>query len=72
MTMSFEEIANLLTAPGQPFEIEHIEVDGVPLRNWKNAPPSLVGFVEASRQFGDRVARWMISLPCRSWSLLSC
>tara|TARA_R110000772_G_scaffold141114_7_gene250552 strand:- start:56688 stop:58388 length:1701 start_codon:yes stop_codon:yes gene_type:complete len=30
-----------LTAPGQPFEVETVTVRGVPIRNYRHAPPSL-------------------------------
>ncbi len=30
-----------LTAPGAPFEIAEVEIRGVPLRTYKNAPPSI-------------------------------
>jgi long-chain acyl-CoA synthetase len=35
-----------LTAPGQPFEIEHREIDGRTLRVFKHAPPSLRAMYE--------------------------
>ncbi|HXY91996.1 MAG TPA: class I adenylate-forming enzyme family protein [Acidimicrobiia bacterium] len=38
---TYEEIDATLTAPGQFFEIEHVEVHGNPVRVWKNAPGSL-------------------------------
>jgi long-chain acyl-CoA synthetase len=52
--MSYEEIDALMTAPGQPFELEQIEVEGRQLRSWKNTPPSLAALLEHSRSFGDR------------------
>jgi len=41
-------------APGQPFEIAHVELDGVSFRTWKNAPDNLVQILERSRAFADR------------------
>jgi long-chain acyl-CoA synthetase len=54
--LSLEECEALLCAPGQRFEMETVEIDGVPTRVWKNAPPDLRALVEVSRTHGDRVA----------------
>src|SRR3712207_623596 len=35
------------------FEMEEVDVDGVRLRAWKNAPPSLRALLESSRARGD-------------------
>jgi len=43
-----------LTAEGQLLEIVEGEVDGVPMRLWKNAPPSLRSVFEMSRAHGDK------------------
>jgi len=40
-TMSIGEATAALTGPGQMFEMKDIEIDGVALRAWKNAPASL-------------------------------
>jgi long-chain acyl-CoA synthetase len=53
--MSIDQAHVMLTAPGAPFEMEDIVVRGVPLRSWKNAPPTLRAVVEAGRAFGDRI-----------------
>ena len=45
----------LLTTPGGKFEIETVEIGGVPTRTWKNAPPSLAWLIQASRAYGDNV-----------------
>jgi acyl-CoA synthetase (AMP-forming)/AMP-acid ligase II len=45
----------LLTAPGTKFEMETIEIRGVPTRVWKHAPPTLRFLIEASRGHGDRL-----------------
>jgi long-chain acyl-CoA synthetase len=54
MIPSNEQITTLLTAPGRPFEIEACTIRGVPLRCWKNAPPTLRHVLDASRRFADR------------------
>jgi len=43
-----------LTAPGAPFEIKEIEVRGVSLRSYKNAPPSVRELWLSTAQFADR------------------
>ncbi|MBT8147051.1 MAG: acyl--CoA ligase, partial [Gammaproteobacteria bacterium] len=47
-------IKTLLTAPGQPFEIEEITLNGNSVKSWKNAASSLPAMLEASKAFGDR------------------
>src|ERR1039458_6223284 len=42
-----------LTAPGQMFEMEELDIRGVPTRTWKNAPPSLRAVLDLSLQHGD-------------------
>src|SRR5438094_6148388 len=54
-TPSIAEVHAALTAPGQFFEIEEVDVRGVRLRAWKNAPPSLRAVLELSRLHGDAV-----------------
>jgi len=46
---SFAEIDTLLTAPGQPFEIEMVSVRGVATKTWKYAPASLRDVLEQAR-----------------------
>ncbi len=53
MTLADAEAA--LTVAGGKFEIETVEIDGVPTRVWKHAPPSLAVLISASRMHGDRV-----------------
>ena len=43
-----------LTAPGQPFEIEEIEVRGNLIRNFKNAPPNIRAVWLSTAAYGDR------------------
>ncbi|WP_238550651.1 class I adenylate-forming enzyme family protein [Blastomonas sp. AAP53] len=52
--MSLEQIEGMLCAPGQPFEIETIAIDGVATRCWKNAPPSLAALAQVARAHGDK------------------
>lgn len=51
---SIEQISALLTAPGQPFEIEEVTLQGCRVKTWKNAAQSLPAMLEASRAFGER------------------
>ncbi len=43
-----------LTAPGAPFEIAEIEVGGVQLKSFKNAPPNVRALWLSTAQFADR------------------
>ncbi len=43
-----------LTAPGQRFEIEEMDIRGVTTRTWKNAPPTLRDIFLNGRTFKDR------------------
>ncbi|NIJ24941.1 acyl-CoA synthetase (AMP-forming)/AMP-acid ligase II [Sphingomonas japonica] len=52
--MSLAQIEGLLTAPGQKFEIETVEIRGVPTKAWKHAPASLAMLMLFSRTHGDR------------------
>ncbi len=52
-SMSMEEANAALTAPGQLFEMEELDIRGVPTRTWKNAPPSLRGVIDLSLAHGD-------------------
>jgi long-chain acyl-CoA synthetase len=54
-TMSFEEATSSLVAPGQMFEMDEVEIRGVPTRVWKNASSSLREILEFSRNYGDNV-----------------
>jgi long-chain acyl-CoA synthetase len=49
-----ENILQELTGPGQICEIEHIEVNGALVKNWKHAPPSMAAIAESSRNHGER------------------
>src|SRR5271168_100086 len=52
--VSLAEAHAALTGPGSPFEIEEREIRGIPMRVWKNAPPTLREVFLASRAFGDK------------------
>ncbi len=49
----YEEAVARLTAPGQLFEMEDVEVHGVRMRAWKVAPPSLRSVLDLSLGYGD-------------------
>ncbi len=53
--MSIAQAHALLTAPGQPFEMETLDIRGIATRTWKNAPPTLAHVFLAGRQHGERV-----------------
>jgi long-chain acyl-CoA synthetase len=53
---SNDEVQALLTAPGQRFEMQTLEIRGVPTRTWKNAPPNLRLLLQFSRMHGTRLA----------------
>ncbi|HYD09342.1 MAG TPA: hypothetical protein VEA78_04510, partial [Acidimicrobiales bacterium] len=53
MVASIAEAHAQLTAPGQMFEMETVEIDGYPIRTWKNAPPNLRTVLEQSAARGD-------------------
>ncbi len=53
-TMSIEEANAVLTAPGQMFEMEDVEIRGVVTRTWKNCPVSLRVVLDLSRGHGDQ------------------
>ena len=53
--MSLEQAKALLTAPGARFEMETVDIGGIPTRVWKNAPPSLAALQQLVRAYGDRV-----------------
>ncbi|MEU6265618.1 class I adenylate-forming enzyme family protein [Saccharopolyspora shandongensis] len=43
-----------LTAPGAPFETVEVDIRGVRVRAWRNAPASLRAMVESTRAFAER------------------
>ena len=52
--MALPAIEAILCAPGQPFEMESVQVDGIATRCWKNAPPSLAALAQIARSHGDK------------------
>ncbi len=53
--MSMAEANATLTAPGQLFEMEEMDIRGVPTRIWKHAPSSLRAVMDMSLGHGDAV-----------------
>ncbi|MFC3581275.1 class I adenylate-forming enzyme family protein [Sphingomonas hylomeconis] len=53
--VSLAEAQAMLTAPGTKFEMETIEIRGVPTRVWKHAPPSLAWLAQAARAHGQNL-----------------
>jgi long-chain acyl-CoA synthetase len=51
--LSIAEATAALTAPGQLFEMDEVEIRGIPTRVWKNAPATLRTILEQSRGHGD-------------------
>jgi long-chain acyl-CoA synthetase len=51
--LTYEEAAAAVTAPGERYEVETIEIGGVPVKAFKNAPPSLREIFATARQRGD-------------------
>ena len=51
---SLHEVTEQLTAPGQTFEMEDVDIFGVRTRTWRNCPPSLRTILELSRMHGDK------------------
>ena len=51
--ISIEEAHAQLTAPGSPFEIEVVEIRGIPTKTWKHAPPTMRAHLERTKQHGD-------------------
>jgi len=52
--VSREHCRQVLTAPGQRFEMDEIAIRGVPTRVWKNAPPNLRAIAMFGRMHGER------------------
>jgi long-chain acyl-CoA synthetase len=53
MMRSLEDVTAALTAPGQLFEMDEVEIRGTRTRVWKNALPSLRSLLEVTRLHGD-------------------
>ena len=50
---SLEDVKAALTAPGQLFEMDEVEIREAHTRVWKHAPPSLRSILEITRLHGD-------------------
>ena len=48
------ECREILTAPGMRFEMETVDIRGIPTRTWKNAPENLRAIAFAGRAHGER------------------
>jgi long-chain acyl-CoA synthetase len=53
--LSIAEVEARLTAPGASFEMEEIEIRGLPTRTWKRAIPTLRHLTERMRTHGERI-----------------
>src|SRR5579863_1238471 len=51
---ALKQVWGALIAPGAPFEVETIEVRGVPIRAFKNAAPNVRALWLSTAAFGDR------------------
>ena len=51
--MTLAETQAALTVVGGKFEIETVDIGGVPTRVWKHAPPSLAALIAMSRAHGE-------------------
>ena len=54
--MPMAAVQGALTAPGAPFEMDNVTIDGIETRIWKNAPANLVQLIALSRTHGERLA----------------
>ena len=55
-SMSRDEALRALTAPGADFEVVEENVRGIPMRVFRNAPPTLRAVLDATREFAERDA----------------
>ena len=53
-SMSIAEADAQLTAPGQMFEVDEVEIRGIPTKVWKNCPATLADILTLSRGHGDK------------------
>ena len=60
-SMSIAEANSSLTAPGQIFEMEEVDIRGVPTRTWKNAPPTMRSVFDT-----DLNPEWVLSATAHS------
>jgi long-chain acyl-CoA synthetase len=50
--ITIEEAHAQLTAPGSPFEVEEVEIRGIPTETWKHATPTMRAILERVEQHG--------------------
>jgi long-chain acyl-CoA synthetase len=55
MTMSYDDAVAAITAPGERFETDEVEIRGVTYTIFRNAPPSLREIVASTRARADNV-----------------
>ncbi|MEV0973577.1 class I adenylate-forming enzyme family protein [Microtetraspora glauca] len=55
MAITHAQVQAQLTAPGQLFEMEEVEVGGTTIRAWKHAPKTFRDLLEISRFHGENV-----------------
>jgi hypothetical protein len=53
-SMSLGDANDLLTSPGQMFEMEDVDIFGVTTRTWKQAPQSLRVVLDLSLGHGEK------------------
>ncbi|MGY4396404.1 long-chain acyl-CoA synthetase [Sphingomonas sp. UYAg733] len=53
--VSLAQAQAALTVPGSKFEMDLIDIRGVPTRVWKHAPPTLGFLIQAARAYGQNV-----------------
>ncbi|HLY80068.1 MAG TPA: long-chain fatty acid--CoA ligase, partial [Caulobacteraceae bacterium] len=51
---ALKQVWGALTAPGAPFEVETVEVRGVPIRAFKNSAPNVRALWLSTAAFADR------------------
>ncbi|WP_241656534.1 class I adenylate-forming enzyme family protein [Sphingomonas oligophenolica] len=52
--VSLPQAQAMLTPPGSKFEMDTVDIGGIPTRVWKNAPASLRALITAARAHGSR------------------
>jgi steroid-24-oyl-CoA synthetase len=53
-SMTLAEADAILTAPGQMFEVDEVDIRGVRTKIWKNCPATLTDILRLSRGHGDK------------------
>jgi long-chain acyl-CoA synthetase len=53
--LSYQEAVAAVTGPGERYEVETIDVEGVEVRAFKHAPPTLGAIFDTARSRGDEV-----------------